>query len=91
MKAFRFLLPAAAGIIPFLLYGFTLTTCTVFCICCILSVAFLIKGIDENYGSQIVSLKSYILLLLVGTVSLVTLYKLYNPSKEVFTLSLIHI
>lgn len=85
MKAFRFLLPAAAGIIPFLLYGFTLTTCTVFCICCILSVAFLIKGIDENYGSQIVSLKSYILLLLVGTVSLVTLYKLYNPSKEVFT------
>ncbi|MBQ8607423.1 MAG: hypothetical protein IJ417_04435 [Bacteroidaceae bacterium] len=85
MKAFRFLLPAAAGIIPFLLYGFTLTTCTVFCICCILSVAFLIKGIDEDYGSQIVSLKSYILLLLVGVVSLVTLYKLYNPSKEVFT------
>lgn len=85
MKAFRFLLPAAAGIIPFLLYGFTLTTCTVFCICCILSVAFLIKGIDENYGNQIVSLKSYILLLLVGVVSLVTLYKLYNPSKEVFT------
>ncbi len=85
MKAFRFLLPAAAGIIPFLLYGFTLTTCTVFCICCILSVAFLIKGIDEDYGNQIVSLKSYILLLLVGTVSLVTLYKLYNPSKEVFT------
>lgn len=66
----------------FALYGFTLTTFTVFVSTLILRIIFLRIGIFHNgeYHSA-----WYVYLLLGGFCSLMTLYKMYNPSKEVFT------
>lgn len=61
-------------VVMFLLYGFTLTTNTVF----ICSLIYLLVRYNIRHTSLI-------LLLLGGISSMVTLHHLYNPGKEVFT------
>ncbi len=83
LKGLKFGLFPALSLILIVLYGWTLANCTIFIICCILSVALCLK--TEEYEGRFYSLQSCLLLLLCGVISLLTLYHLYNPSTEVFS------
>ncbi len=79
---FNFLLMIVFWAVMFILYGFTLTTNAVFICTLILRVLSVNIGFFRN-GEYRSSWLFY--LLLGGFCSLFTLYKMYNPDKEVLT------
>lgn len=69
-------------VLMFGLYGFTLTTCTLFICLLILRVIYYKPGFMMN-GEYLTTWPVY--LLLGGAVSITTLYTLYNPAADVYT------